>query len=215
MKRALVLLSGGMDSAVCLYEAVGEHGADSVEALFFDWGQVSVDEERAAARALCARAGVGPPLELVVGFPYLGPLTGSGEEVPMGRTAEQMEDGGVAPTFFPGRNIVMLAFAYGYASRAGIGHIYFGPNAQDEAGYPDCRKEFLGPMAAACRAGVDDDIELRVPLIEMSKHQVVKRGEELGVPWEVTFSCYSPSGGSHCGTCDACVLRSEAMDLLP
>ena len=210
--RSLVLLSGGMDSAVCLYAAVAECGAGDVEAVFFDWRQRSLDEELSAARAICEAAGAAAPVVVVLDFPYSGPLTEPGAELPAGRTPAGISASGVAETFFPGRNLVMLAHAFGMAASSGAERIYFGPNADDASGYPDCRGECLSGFAAACRAGTDTHVELAVPLIEMSKEEVVAAGDALGVPWEKTFSCYAPVGGKPCGECDSCVLRQSAID---
>ena len=211
MSRSLVLLSGGMDSAVFLYRAVADRGAGSVDAVFFDWGQRSAPQERAAALALCRAAGVAAPTEITLEFPYDGLLTDADAVVPQDRAHGQIAGGGVAATFFPGRNLVMLAFAFGLAASQGLDRIYFGPNAEDAAGYPDCRRECLTELASACRKGTDSAVELVLPVIGMSKEQVVEAGDALGVPWEETFSCYAPEGGRRCGRCDSCVLRESAL----
>ena len=212
MSEALVLTSGGMDSAVCLYIAVAGHGPGGVEALFFDWGQKAGAEELEAARAQCREAGLDHPVSIRLDFPYSGPLTDSFDPVPTGRTPSEIGSGGVARTFFPGRNIVMLAYAYGLAAARGMRTIYFGPNADDAAGYPDCRAGFVKSFEAACRAGTESGISLAVPLIDMSKADIVREGNRLRVPWDLTFSCYSPVDGRHCGRCDSCVLRSRALE---
>ncbi|MHB8896558.1 MAG: 7-cyano-7-deazaguanine synthase [Candidatus Geothermincolia bacterium] len=211
MSTALVLLSGGMDSAACLFDAVARHGRESVVAVFFDWGQRTVGEERIASERLCEAAGLAPPVEIALNFPYSGLLTDPEAAVPLGRTPESIELEGVAPTFFPGRNLVMLSYAFGLAAQTGMGEIYFGANAQDEAGYPDCRGEFLERFAGAARAATESGIILVTPLIQMTKEQIVSMGDLLGVPWDDTFSCYAPLDGKPCGSCDACVLRTEAL----
>ncbi|HEY5494911.1 MAG TPA: 7-cyano-7-deazaguanine synthase [Candidatus Anoxymicrobiaceae bacterium] len=210
--RSLVLLSGGMDSAVCLYRAAADCGAERVEAIFFDWGQRSLAEELAAARSLCKDAGVAEPFLIELDFPCGGALTEPGVDIPTGRTPLEIAASGTADTFVPGRNLVMLTHAFGVAASRGDGRIYFGPNADDAAGYPDCRLECLLVLADACRLGTETGVELALPLIEMSKQQVVDAGDELGVPWEKTFSCYAPVDGRHCGTCDSCVLRLSALN---
>jgi len=211
LTEALVLTSGGMDSAVCLYIALAEHGPDGVEALFFDWGQRAVAEELGAARNQCREAGLAEPVSIRLDFPYGGPLTDDSASLPTGRTPSEIGSAGVARTFFPGRNIVMLAYAYGLAAARGHQVIYFGPNADDAAGYPDCRADFVKSLEVACRQGTDSGISLAVPLIEMSKADIVREGNRLRVPWDLTFSCYSPVDGRHCGRCDSCVLRSLAL----
>ena len=209
--RALVLLSGGMDSAVCLYRAVSDCGADEVEAVFFDGGQRALTQEIDAARSLCRAAGVAEPVPVELDFPYGGVLTEPGAGMAAGRTPREIAAAGVADTFFPGRNLVMLAHAFGIAAARKFDRIYFGPNADDAAGYPDCRRECLLEMERACRLGTDTEVELAVPLIGMSKDHVVEAGDRLGVPWEMTFSCYAPVDGAPCGTCDSCILRTDAV----
>lgn len=208
MTEAVVLLSGGMDSGACLYRAVREHGAGQVASLFFDWGQRSAREELEAARALCAEAGTDPPLVMRLEFPYSGALT-TGEALPADRTPEEIAGAGVAPTFFPGRNLVMIACAYGLAANVGAGRVFFGANADDATGYPDCRRGFLEGFASSCLPGLERDIEIVLPLIEMSKEGIAAECRALGVPVEMTFSCYAPVDGEACGSCDACVLRQS------
>jgi 7-cyano-7-deazaguanine synthase len=211
LSGALVLLSGGMDSAVCLYRAVVDLGPREVTAVFFDWGQRTLTEERLAAVELCAAGGVRAPVVVKLDFPYGGILTEADAEVPRDRTPSEIEAAGVAETFFPGRNLVMLAYAFGIAAASGLDTVYFGPNADDASGYPDCREEFLRAMEGACRLGVERRISLAIPLIARSKADIVREGDSLGVPWESTFSCYAPADGRECGRCDACVLKREAL----
>lgn len=212
MAGALVLLSGGMDSAVCLFQAAADHGPASVKTVFFDWSQRAVDEELAAARALCAASGVVEPVVIGVRFPYGGALTEPGARLPTGRTAGETSDDGVAGTFFPGRNIVFLSYAFGLAAVSGHTDVYFGASSDDAAGYPDCRMEFLRGMEEAARLGLGcSRLSLVLPLIDLDKPAIVRRGEELDVPWELSFSCYAPVDGGPCGECDSCVLREDSL----
>jgi 7-cyano-7-deazaguanine synthase len=209
---AVVLLSGGVDSAVCLFKAVGDSGPGEVVALTFDWGQRSLDEEAESSRSLCEAAGVRPPLIVRIQFPYGGLLTEEGVEIPGDRTALEITGGGVAPTFFPARNLVMLAHAFGLAASEGVHSIYFGASASDESGYPDCRPAFVSAMETAGNLALGGHrVSIATPLIGMSKAAVIALGEELGVPWRLTFSCYTPVGGRPCGRCDSCVLRRAAF----
>lgn len=209
---ALVLLSGGIDSAVCLFMAALDVGGERVTALTFDWGQRCRAEERAASLALANAAGVGRHRILEVRFPYDGILTMEGRDVPLDRTPGEIGEGGTAPTYFPGRNLVLLAYAFGIAFDEGAASVYFGPNALDAAGYPDCRPEFVRAMELASSLALDEPgIRLEAPLLGMSKAQVVQAGEGLGVPWEITFSCYAPVAGLPCGRCDSCILRADAF----
>ena len=213
MAKALVLLSGGVDSAVCLFQAVRAPGPMEVTALTFDWGQLSFAQEREAAEALAATAGIASPLMMRIEFPYGGPLTEGKAAIPLDRTVQEIEaEGGAAPTFFPGRNLVMLSYAFGLASVGGAEAIYFGANALDFNGYPDCRPDFIAAIEAAGNIALDGPhIEVVTPLINMSKVEIVAMGEKLGVPWELTFSCYAPIDGKPCGRCDSCTLRCTAF----
>ena len=209
MAKALVLLSGGVDSAVCLFKAVKSLWPAEVTALTFDWGQISFAQERKAAEELAAAAGIAPPVVVRIEFPYGGALTEGKAAIPLDRTVQEIEtDRGAAPTFFPGRNLVMLAYAFGLARVGGADAIYFGAGASDSVGYPDCRPDFAATIESAGNLALDGPrIELVTPLIRMSKVEIVAMGEELGVPWKLTFSCYAPVEGKPCGRCDSCTLR--------
>lgn len=212
MDKAIVLLSGGVDSAVCLFSAARELGPGNVVALTFDWGQRSLAEELRSSRLLCHAAGVEPPVVTRLQFTYGGLLTEEGVEVPLDRTAREITEGGVAPTFFPARNLVMLAHAFGLAAREDARAIHFGASESDESGYPDCRIDFVSAMEKAGNLALGGThVSIAAPLINMSKASVITLGEEIGVPWELTFSCYTPVEGRPCGRCDSCVLRREAF----
>ncbi|MBU1672117.1 MAG: 7-cyano-7-deazaguanine synthase [Actinobacteria bacterium] len=212
MGGALVLLSGGMDSAVCLYKAVADHGTSRVKTVFFDWSQRALARELRAARALCAAAGVDGPHIIEVRFPYGGGLTEPGSPLSRGRSSEKTGAGGTADTFFPGRNIVFLSYAFGMAAVSGNTEVYLGAGADDAAGYPDCRGDFLASMELAGRLGLDRArLSLVLPLIDLDKEGIVGLGDRLGVPWDLTFSCYAPKNDEHCGVCDSCVLRRSAL----
>jgi len=211
--EGIVLLSGGVDSAVCLYIAVKELRPGNVTALFFHWGQRSAREELSAARALCEAAGVSRFVVSGIMFPYEGILTEESASVPLDRTESEINESGIAPTFFPGRNLVFLAFAFGLAGARGASTVYFGPSALDDAGYPDCRPVFVRSAEAAGRLALDSpEITVVAPLLEMTKAQVVSIGQSLGVPWDLTFSCYAPRDGTPCGRCDSCVTRRAAFE---
>lgn len=211
--KAVVLLSGGVDSAVCLFRAVRDLSPESVMCLTFDWGQRSWDQEREAAIDLARIAGVERPRLVCVNFPYGGLLTDEDAQIPLDRTVRDIEEGGVAPTFFPGRNLVMLSHAFGIASCEGACAVYFGPNALDAAGYPDCRADFTEAMENTANLALGNPgIRLETPLARMSKADIVKMGEEFGVPWELTFSCYAPVERRQCGRCDSCQQRRGAFE---
>ena len=216
---AVCLVSGGMDSAVVLAEAVA--AGRRAHALSFDYGQRH-DCELAAA-ALVAQAG-GAAQHRVVRVD-LSSLGGSALtdaiEVPKDRAPEAIGTG-VPPTYVPARNTVFLAVALAWAEVLGAEEIWIGVNAVDYSGYPDCRPEFLRAFEALARlataAGSERAarLEIRAPLMRMSKAEIVERAFELGVDLSLTHTCYDPlpSAGRAlaCGRCDACVLRLRGFE---
>lgn len=209
-RRAVVLLSGGLDSATTLALARREVG--DCYALTFDYGQrhrLELDAARRVARALgaCAHRVVA----LDVGWMGGSALTDPAIAVP------QLASAGIPATYVPARNTVFLAVALGWAEVLGARAIYIGANAVDYSGYPDCRPAFIAAFQqladVATRAGVEGGrIEIRAPLISWSKADIIRRGTELGVDYAHTLSCYDPDGeGRACGRCDSCRLRAEGF----
>jgi 7-cyano-7-deazaguanine synthase len=203
-----------MDSAVCLAEAMAE--SFEVHALSFDYGQRH-DVELAASK-LVARAGAAVSHRVVqLDLRSLGgsALTDS-IDVPMSRSEDEIGEG-IPVTYVPARNTVFLSIALGWAEVLGARDIYIGVNALDYSGYPDCRREFLEAFerlaGVATAAGAEEEARFRVraPLLELSKADIVRRANELGVDLGLTHTCYSPElidGVVHsCGACDACSLR--------
>ncbi len=213
MKRAIVLLSGGLDSATCLLIALRE-GYD-VFALSFDYGQRhGVELER--ARELARRYGAREHLVLRLDLPAAGAsvLTDRSRPVPKDSLGRDV----IPVTYVPARNTLFLAHAVAWGEAAGAGDIFIGANALDYSGYPDCRPEFLDAFARmanlATKAGVSAEIEFRIraPLLRMTKGQIVKQAAELGLDFSVTSSCYDPSPeGRPCGGCDSCLLRRKGF----
>ncbi len=209
MTTALVVLSGGLDSTVCMGVARSD-GAERLVAVTFDYGQRHRTEiERAAAVAAAYRAE-----HLVVPIDMRGwggsALTDAAIEVPTAGS-----QAGIPSTYVPARNLVFLSIAVGIAEVRGAGAVYIGVNALDYSGYPDCRPEFLeafrSTAALALKRGVEGDpLEVRAPLIAMTKADIVRLGVELGAPLHLTWSCYR-SGAAPCGDCDACSLRSKGF----
>ncbi|MCG2795977.1 MAG: 7-cyano-7-deazaguanine synthase QueC [Actinomycetia bacterium] len=213
--KAVVLLSGGMDSTTVMAEARGE--GFEVYALTFDYAQrhrVEITAARAVARSLGAAGHLVFPLD---GLGRIGgsALTGDGE-VPKGRGAEEMGSG-VPETYVPARNTVFLSLALAWAEALGARCVFIGVNALDYSGYPDCRPEYIAAFQkmadVATRCAIEGDrIEIRAPLIEMSKAQIIKLGAGLGVDFGITCSCYDPDeNGIACGECDSCVLRRNGF----
>ena len=214
-KRAVVLLSGGLDSATTLAEA-NAAGFESY-ALTILYGQRHAIE-REAARRVAGALGVARHVEQVVDLRAVGgsALTGDGA-VPRDRPPEAIATG-IPVTYVPARNTVFLSLALAWAEVLGAFDIFVGVNCVDYSGYPDCRPEFLGAFEAlanlATRAGVEGHGRFRVqaPLLRMTKEQIIKRGLDLGVDYGLTHSCYDPSPeGLACGRCDSCSLRLAAF----
>lgn len=208
--RAVVLLSGGLDSATTLALARREAGA--CYALTFDYGQrhrVELEAARRVARALGAREH--RVVVLDVGWMGGSALTDRAIAVPDEATS------GIPVTYVPARNTIFLAIALGWAEVLDAGAIYIGANAVDYSGYPDCRPAFISAFQRladlATRAGVEGrQIEIRAPLINWSKAEIIRRGLELGVDYAPTVSCYDPDAtGRACGRCDSCRLRAAGF----
>ncbi len=214
MPRAVVLLSGGLDSATLLAHVKSE-GFETF-ALSVDYGQRHrVELERAAA--LAKAFGVEHRVVVLDLRGIGGSALTSDAAVPKDRSADEMT-AGIPATYVPARNTILLGIALGYAETLGADDIFFGANRLDLAGYPDCRPEFFAAFAAlahvATKACTQDGHGLRIhaPLIEMTKADVIRMGTRLGVDFARTLSCYDPdSAGAACGHCDACQLRSKGF----
>ena len=213
-KKAVVLLSGGIDSTTALAIA-GDQGFE-VYALTIDYGQRHHVEVTAAALA-AQRLGAKEHIVQTVDLSTIArsALT-SDISVPKGRSADQIGSG-IPVTYVPARNLIMLSIALSWAETIGASDIFIGVNAIDYSGYPDCRPEFIEAFQQcanlATRAGVEDkEIKIRAPLKEMTKGQIIKRGIELGVDYGETHSCYDPDPqGLACGECDSCLLRKKGF----
>lgn len=210
MKRAVVLVSGGLDSATVL--ALARAQGFACYALSFDYGQRHRCELAAAERVACSLGAVEHrtfPLDL---RQFGGSaLTDDAIAVP------EMPGEGIPVTYVPARNTVFLSLALAWAEVLGAGDIFIGVNAVDYSGYPDCRPEFIaafGHMAnLATRAAVEGKhLTIHAPLIDMSKAEIIRTGTTLGVDYGQTLSCYNPdTGGRACGVCDSCRLRAAGF----
>jgi len=217
-KQAVVLLSGGLDSATALAEA----RADGFEphALTILYGQRHA-VELAAARRVARSLGVARHVEQAIDLRAFGGSALTAEiAVPKDRPPEEMARG-IPVTYVPARNTVFLALALAWAEVLGAFDIYVGVNCVDYSGYPDCRPGYLRAFEAlanlATRAGVEGRGRFRVhaPLIDLTKEQIIRRGLELGVDYGLTHSCYDPSPeGLSCGRCDSCSIRLAAFAAL-
>ena len=211
LKRAVVLLSGGLDSSTVL--AIAKQEGFEVYALSFDYGQhhsIELEAARRVALDLGARQHVVAKIDLRV---FGGSALTSDIPVPKGRSVEEM-GGDIPITYVPARNTVFLSFALAWAEVLKTGHIFIGVNALDYSGYPDCRPEFIAAFETlanlATKKGVEKTTccEIHTPLIALSKKEIIERGLALGVDYAMTSSCYDPTDdGAGCGQCDSCLLR--------
>lgn len=214
MRRAVVLLSGGLDSYTAA--AITKVEGFDLYALTVRYGQVHVGEIE-AARHVARALGVQQHIELFVDLAAFGgsALLGDGE-IPKDRPAGA--EGRIPSTYVPARNTVLLSLALGWAEVAGAESIVVGVNAVDYSGYPDCRPEYLEAFqrlaALATRAGVEGrPLSIRAPLLRLSKGEIIRRGIELGLDYGLTHSCYDPDQeGRPCGRCDSCRLRARGFD---
>ncbi|MFA9441536.1 7-cyano-7-deazaguanine synthase QueC [Uliginosibacterium sp. sgz301328] len=212
LQRAVVLLSGGLDSATCL--AIAREQGLETYALSVSYGQRSIAELNAAKR-VAAALGAREHRVAHVDLGQFGgsALTDSSIEVPTDGV-----QAGIPITYVPARNTVMLSLALGWAEVLGAQHIFVGVNAVDYSGYPDCRPEYIRAFEAmanlATRAGVEGlKMHIHAPLIDLSKAQIAQRGTALGVDYSMTVTCYQADDeGRACGKCDACRLRRAGFE---
>jgi 7-cyano-7-deazaguanine synthase len=209
--RAVVLLSGGLDSATAL--AIAKSEGFECYALSFRYGQrhaVELDAARRVAKSLGAKDHVILDIDL---RQFGGSALTSHIAVPKDRTF----DSSIPVTYVPARNTVFLSIALAWAEVLGAQDIFIGVNALDYSGYPDCRPEYIAAFermaGLATRAGVEGSaLRIHAPLIQMTKAQIIRKGLELGVDLDMTLSCYDPSPtGEPCGHCDACQLRAKGF----
>lgn len=212
VKKAVVLFSGGLDSTTCLYWALA-HGY-VCEALTVAYGQRH-EREVQAARKITQALGVKHHF-ITLDLPWLkvSSLVDVSAPIPDVPVA-QIKEAGIPSTYVPGRNLMFLSIAGSLADAVGAHAIVAGPNAVDFSGYPDCTPAFFASAAEALnrgtKQGVTRGLEVLAPLMELSKAQIVRLGAELGVPFELTWSCYA-GGDKPCGRCDSCKLRAKGFE---
>ena len=214
-RKAVVLLSGGLDSATALAIAVSE-GFDA-HAISFRYGQRHAVELECAARVAAA---LGAREHVVVDFDlrtFGGSALTADIDVPKNRAPSDIAHG-IPVTYVPARNTIFLSFALAFAETRGATDVFLGVNALDYSGYPDCRPEFIAAFERmanlATRAGVEGarPFVLHTPLIALTKADIVRRGRSLGVDFSLTCSCYDPApDGAPCLRCDACLLRRKGF----
>ena len=214
-KPAVVLLSGGVDSATAA--ALAKQAGFALHALSFRYGQRHTCEIDAARRVASF---LNSSNHLVIDFD-LRAIGGSALtdqiEVPKSRSAAEISQG-IPVTYVPARNTIFLSFGLALAERIGANDIFFGANQLDYSGYPDCREEYIRAFETmanlATKAGVEGKSRLKIhaPLLHMTKAAIIAKGIELGVDYSLTWSCYDPSAdGRACGLCDSCQLRVKGF----
>ena len=213
-KSAIVLLSGGLDSAVTA--ATAREAGFTLHALTFDYGQRH-RRELAAARKVAGWLGVGEHVVQAIDLRVFGgsALT---DDMAVPKSGGTEKVGAQIPvTYVPARNTIFLAFALAFAESRGAQEIFLGVNAVDYSGYPDCRPEFLDAFERLANIGTKAGVtgshfSIRAPLVRMSKSQIVQEGVRLGLDFSLTHSCYDPPAeGVACGLCDSCALRREGF----
>ena len=210
-RAAVVLVSGGLDSATTL--AIARSEQFDCYALSFDYGQRH-RFELDAARQVCRSQGVHEHIVLPIDLRAFGGSALTADiDVPKDREDADMSTG-IPVTYVPARNTVFLALALGWAESLGAGDLFLGVNAVDYSGYPDCRPEFIEQFEClanlATKAGVEgtSNFKVHTPLISLTKAEIIRAGLGLGVDYRLTHSCYDPDeSGRACGHCDSCILR--------
>lgn len=214
-KKAVVLLSGGLDSATVV--AIAQSEGYSVHALSFSYGQRH-SVELMAADTVAAHLGVAEHKTANLDLRTFGGSALTADiDVPKDRDESTME-ADIPVTYVPARNTIFLSFALAYAEVVGAKDIFIGVNALDYSGYPDCRPDYIKAYETmanlATKAGVTeaDKLSIRTPLIDMSKADIITEGTRLGVDYSMTISCYDPDKtGAACGHCDSCLLRKKGF----
>jgi len=214
-EKAVILLSGGLDSSTVLYQAQ----ADGCEcyALSFDYQQRH-QRELEAAQEIAQAAGVTQKIvRFDLGLWGGSALTDRAIKVPQNRAPEEMANS-IPITYVPARNTIFLSFALAYAEAISAQRVYLGVNALDYSGYPDCRPDYINAMQKVFALGTKQGregspIAIVTPLIDLKKTEIIQLGNQLKVPWEKTWSCYQ-GGEKPCGVCDSCQLRLNAFQEL-
>jgi 7-cyano-7-deazaguanine synthase len=215
MRKAVVLLSGGLDSTTAL--AIARAEGYELYALTFRYGQrheTEIECARRIAQKFGAKEHVVAQFDLRM---FGGSALTSNIEVPKGRAPSEMAQG-IPVTYVPARNTIFLSFGLAWAEVLEASDLFIGVNALDYSGYPDCRPEYIAAYQQmanlATKAGVEgrQRMTIHTPLIALSKAQIIQRGIELGVDYSITSTCYDPSSaGEACGGCDACLLRVKGF----
>jgi len=210
MEKAVVLLSGGLDSATCL--AIAAETRD-VHALTFDYGSKH-SREIDSAKAVAAKLGADKHTVMKIELDAIGGSSLIDENIDIEKTGNVT--GEIPSSYVPARNLTFLSLGVALAEVVGAGEVFIGANSIDYSGYPDCRPEFIDAFQKAVDVGTKagaggTSVKIIAPLLNMSKSQIIQKGAEMGVPYELTWTCYS-GGERACGKCEACVLRLRGFE---
>jgi 7-cyano-7-deazaguanine synthase len=214
-RKAVILLSGGIDSATAA--AIAQRDRFDLHALTFRYGQRH-EREIESAKKVADWLRVEEHLIIESGLRAIGGSALTDRiEVPKGRSTSEIEHG-VPVTYVPARNTIFLAYGLALAERTGASDIFFGANQLDYSGYPDCREEYVHAFEKmanlATKAAIEGKVQLKIhtPLIQMKKAEIIKQGSELGLDYSLTWSCYDPTmDGKACALCDSCQLRLKGF----
>ena len=212
--KAVILLSGGLDSATIL--AIAKSSGFDCYPLTFDYGQRHRIELKAATE-VAAHLQANQVKQITLDLRAFGGSALTDDiDVPKDRT-DLTNENDIPVTYVPARNTILLSFALGYAEVIGATAIFIGANAVDYSGYPDCRPEFIAAFEhlanLATAAGVSGEkLQIHAPLIDLTKAEIIQKGAALGVDYGLTHSCYDPVGDKACGACDSCLLRRKGFE---
>jgi len=215
MNKAIILLSGGLDSATCL--AIARQEGFSLYAMSFAYGQRHSIELEASTKLAQAFGVIEHRIVTIDLGAFGGSSLTSDTAVPKNRIGTK-DDIGIPNTYVPARNTIFLSYALGWAEVLGCADIFIGVNALDYSGYPDCRPEFIRAFETMANLATKAQVEgqhltLHTPLLNLTKAEIIKRGIALGVNYSITHSCYDPSpNGRACGACDSCLLRKKGFN---
>ena len=212
MSKAIVLLSGGLDSTTCL--AIAASKFDKVHTISFDYGQKHrVELDLAEYNSKKFNAKVHKIVKLDPTFFQNSSLTNSDMKV----QKDSLSKDSIPDTYVPARNTVFLSYALAYAESIQCSNIFIGVNSIDYSGYPDCRPEYIASYEKMANLAIKDAVEgklkiqIETPLIDITKSEIIKIGKSLNVDYSKTLSCYDPQNGKACGHCDSCLLRKNGF----
>ena len=205
--KAIILLSGGLDSTTVL--AIAKSEGFGLYAMSFDYGQRHREELDAAKQIADSYGVVRHEVVEIDMRTFGGSALTDDVEVPKDRTDDEIGSG-IPTTYVPARNTIFLSFALAWADVLEIEDIYIGVNALDYSGYPDCRPEYVKAYEAMANLATRRKVRIQTPLINLTKHEIICIGRRLGVDYSQTVTCYDPRGGA-CGRCDACRLRRKGF----